>query len=354
MQSKMKIAIHKNQSFYTRAWEQYCINHHLDYKMVNAYDSDIISQLWDIDIFLWHFHQLDYRDMLLAKPLLISLEQAGKIVFPNTATGWHFDDKLAEKYLFESLGVLSAKGYAFYTKADAVKWAKDTTYPKVFKLRGGAGSSNVRLAHNYKEAKRLIDTAFSNKGYPAYQPWEQLKRAIKSIFNGDGSNRRLLASLYHCFVPIKQYQFLPIQNGYIYFQDFIPNDGFDYRLEITGNKAIALVRYCRKNDFRASGGHNDHFEHELIPNDVIQFGFNTMDRLGMQSAALDIVRDNRDNKLYLIEVSYCYGVDNDEFEHGYWTRDGIWHDEPFNGIDWIIESIIDIYKQRNNDVKIMG
>lgn len=43
---------------------------------------------------------------------------------------------------------------------------------------------------------------------------------------------------------------LPIQREYCYFQEFIPNDGFDYRVEACGDKCIAMVRYCRKGDFR--------------------------------------------------------------------------------------------------------
>ena len=46
----------------------------------------------------------------------------------------------------------------FYDKEEALAWAKNTTYPKVFKLRGGAGAANVRLAKNKKEAVRLIRT----------------------------------------------------------------------------------------------------------------------------------------------------------------------------------------------------
>jgi hypothetical protein len=141
-------------------------------------------------------------------------------------------------------------------------------------------------------------------------------------------------------------KFLPKQSGYAYFQEFIPNDGFDYRIEVCGDKAIAMVRYCRKGDFRASGGHNDNFAKELIPQDVLMLAFDITQKLGMQASALDFVREKNTGKLYLIEVSYCYGVDADEFDHGYWTSDGEWHNEQFNGIHWMIESVINEYKRR--------
>jgi hypothetical protein len=47
-----------------------------------------------------------------------------------------------------------------------------------------------------------------------------------------------------------------------------------------------------------------------------------------------------------VENSYCYGVDDDEFAHGYWDRDAVWHDEPFNGIDWMIEKTIEKFKNK--------
>jgi glutathione synthase/RimK-type ligase-like ATP-grasp enzyme len=343
----MKIAIHKNNTIYTQYWIEYCQNHNIEYKLVDAYDTDIINILSDCDIFMWYFSHLDYRDTSFAKQLIFSLEESGKIVFPNSKTCWHFDDKLGQKYLFESLGINAAKAYAFYDKASALQWAQQQSYPKVFKLRGGAGSSNVMLAKNYNDAKKYINRAFGN-GYMPFRGVDNLKNTIKLYKGNKASIYHLLVSLYRCFVyPTKVFsKFLLKQVGYAYFQDFIPNDGFDYRIETCGNKAIALVRYCRKGDFRASGGHNNSFSKELIPQDVLKLSFEITEKLGMQAASLDFVREKSTGKLYLVEVSYCYGPDADQFDHGYWTSDGEWHSESFNGINWMIECAIDEYKQR--------
>lgn len=343
----MKIAIHKNDTLYTQYWIEYCEKNNIEYKLVDAYDTNIVGILDDCDIFMWYFSHLDYRDMSFAKQLMFSLEQMGKIVFPNSKSCWHFDDKLGQKYLFESFNIDSAKGYAFYDKDVALQWAEKQEYPKVFKLRGGAGSSNVMLAKNYRDAKKYINRAFGN-GYMPFRGWDNLKNTIKLYKGGKATIYHILVSLYRCFVyPTKVFsKFLPKQSGYAYFQEFIPNEGFDYRIEVCGDKAIAMVRYCRKGDFRASGGHNDNFAKELIPQDVLMLAFDITQKLGMQASALDFVREKNTGKLYLIEVSYCYGVDADEFDHGYWTSDGEWHNEQFNGIHWMIESVINEYKRR--------
>ena len=94
----MKIAIHKSTGFSER-WLSYCRGKNIEYKIVNAYDSDIIEQLRDCDAFMWHYSHISYKDALFAKQLLFSLQQAGKKVFPNFNTAWFFDDKIGEKYL---------------------------------------------------------------------------------------------------------------------------------------------------------------------------------------------------------------------------------------------------------------
>ena len=38
-----------------------------------------------------------------------------------------------------------APSYVFYTREEAMSGLKNARYPKVFKLRNGAGSDNVRL-----------------------------------------------------------------------------------------------------------------------------------------------------------------------------------------------------------------
>ena len=339
----MKIAIHHRKGSYSERWIEYCQEHKTDYKIVNAYDSDIIRQVEDCDIFMWHYHQGLAADMNFAKQLLFSLEQAGKLVFPDFRTAWHFDDKLGQKYLFEANGIQAAPAYAFYDEEHALAWAKTTTYPKVFKLRGGASSYNVELVRSFKEAKKYIRKAF-HASFPAYDKWRHLRRIVKRVFVGEASLRELLSAISLPFRLIPT-DALTAHKGYIYFQEFIPSENFDYRVELCGDKAIALVRYAKKGDFRASGGHNDHFEHELIEPDVITFAFEIADKLQLQAAAVDIIRDSRNGKLYLVENSYCYGVDADEFEHGYWDRNAVWHDEPFNGIDWMIEEMIKTYKK---------
>ena len=106
----MKIAIHYKKGTYSdspdsfnKRWIAYCKEKNIAYKLVDAYKSDIIEQLSDCDAFLWHFYQGSIRDFLVAKPILLSLDAAGMITFPSVNMAWHFDDKVAQKYLLEAI-----------------------------------------------------------------------------------------------------------------------------------------------------------------------------------------------------------------------------------------------------------
>lgn len=345
----MKIGIHYREGSYSERWIEYCQEHKIDYKIVNAYDTDIVEQLSDCDVFMWHHHQANYKDALFAKQLLFSLEQAGKVVFPDFNTGWHFDDKLGQKYLFEANHVQAAPAYVFFSKKDAYAWIEKATFPKVFKLRGGAGAANVMLVKGRRQARRFVRKSFG-RGWKYFSGLRYFKDRWKFFLKGDISIFQLLKSGGRLFIPIEAGKMLPKHKGYIYFQEFIPNDGFDYRIEICGDKCTAWVRYVRKNDFRASGGHDNHADKELIPHDVLLFAFEIADKLKLQAAALDIVRHKETGELFLIENSYCYGADDDEFEHGYWDKNGVFHDEKFNGLDWMIETVIDRVKKRNENL----
>ncbi len=156
----IKIAIQQADNSYSGRWISYCIEKNLQYKIVNCYNNDIISQLNDCSALMWHFHHASAKNCLFAKQLLYSVSNLGKQVFPDFDTVWHFDDKVGQKYLLEAIGAPIVPSYVFYSKAEAVEWSNSTTFPKVFKLRGGAGSVNVKLVKDQSQALKLINKAF--------------------------------------------------------------------------------------------------------------------------------------------------------------------------------------------------
>lgn len=339
----MKIAIHHRPNSYSDLWIEYCQQHNVQYKIVDAYANDIITQVADCDAFMWHFHHHIYKDVLYAKQLIYVIEkQLGKITYPDFNTCWHFDDKVGQKYLLESVSVPIVPTYIFFSQKDALEWIRHTTFPKVFKLRCGASASNVLLIKSPIQAKHIIDKAFNN-GIKTFRFHEQIKERYTKYKQGLVSIRNLLGLIKMWALnnkPIEYYKYHPKEIGYVYFQDFIPNNDFDIRVFVVDNKAIAAKRINRENDFRASGSGKLIYDKEEIDEDCIKIAFETKRKLKMQSVAFDFLR-NTNNNWVITEISYCR--DNKNRSHtGYWTEDMQWHE--CNNIDicaWIIETVIE-------------
>lgn len=337
----MKIGIHHRNSvgFFSERWIEYCEKNNISYKLVNAYSNDIVEQLSDCDAFMWHHSNYDYRDALFANKLLFSLQQSGKKVFPNFNTTWHFDDKVGEMYLLQSISAPIVPSYIFYTKKEALKWIKEIPLPKVFKLRGGSGSSNVKLVKTKKQAKHLIKQAFG-KGFSQYDRFSHLKDRYTAYKNGRDSFLGVCKSFARLFIPTEYSKMHSREKGYVYFQDFIPNNTFDIRICVVDDKAFALKRMCRENDFRASGGGRIIYDKNQIDERCVKIAFDVNDKLKTQSIAFDFVFDENNNPL-IVEISYGFAANAYDACEGYWTKDMQWHEgNNFDFCGWMVESLI--------------
>lgn len=335
----MKIAIHHRPGSFSDRWITYCKNNHIDYIVVNAYDSDIIEQVKGCNAFMWHHHHGDYRDVLFAKQLIYSLETAGIKCFPDVHTTWHFDDKVGQKYLLESIDAPLVPSYVFYTEKEALDWISKTTFPKVFKLRGGAGASNVKLAHTAKEARRLVKIAFG-RGFSHFDGVGYLKERYRRWRDGKDTFWKMLKGIGGIFIITDYVKMFSKEKGYVYFQEFVPGNTFDIRVCVVGDHAFALKRLTRKGDFRASGSGSIVFEKSQIDERCVRIAFDVNERLKTQSIAYDFVFDENKNPL-IIEISYGFAVNAYDRCEGYWTKDMVWHEGPkFDFCGWMVSQLI--------------
>jgi hypothetical protein len=319
--NNIKLAIHHRPGSFSTIWVDYCNKNNIPYKLVNCYSSDIVSQLSDCDGLMWHWDLTDYRPALLAKQLTISLEKKGLKVFPDFNTSWHYDDKVGQKYLLEAINVPFINTYVFYSLPEAIEWADITTFPKVFKLRGGAGSSNVKLVNNKKEAKLLIKKAFSN-GFSYTNPVSRLKERFWMLKRDKNllAIKKTITGFARLVFRKEKEKFAPKQIGYVYFQEFVPNNDSDIRLVVVGHRCFGMIRYCRENDFRASGSGLVDYNNELINTEAVRIAFHTAEKLKTQSVALDFIKDKDGYKI--IEMSYAF---ISELFPGYWDTNLVWH-----------------------------
>lgn len=318
----MKIAIHHRNNSFSDRWIQFCQENSIDFKIVDAFHSDIIEHLKDCDAFMWHHHHADFKDVTAAKKILFALEHAGIKVFPDFKTGWHFDDKVAQKYLLEAINAPLVPSYVFYDKHQALDWAKETTYPKVFKLKGGAGASNVKLVKNYSQATGLINKAFG-RGFAQFDRLGYFKERFNKFKNGKDTFIGVLKGFARIFIVPEFAKKQPAEKGYIYFQDFIKNNDFDTRVVvISGKYAAAEKRFVRKGDFRASG--SGEFSYNNINIELIRIAFNVAKKLGLQAVAFDFIEDEKKGPL-IVEISYGFGTTGIKLAPGYWDANLSWY-----------------------------
>ncbi len=339
----MKIAIHHREGSFSDRWIAYCIREQIQYKIVDCFKTDIIMQISDCDVLMWHFHHAIYKDRIVANKILFSLEHSGVKVFPDFRSAWHFDDKVAQKYLLEAIRAPLVPSYVFYSKNEALNWVKTITFPIVFKLKGGAGASNVKLIKSNAQAKKNIRRAF-NKGFPQFDKYNNLKEKIIKYKDGKESLQGLFKGLLRLLISPEYSKKQSNEYGYVYFQKFIPNNNFDIRVIVIGKRAFAVKRIVRQNDFRASGSGNVVFNRVEIDVDCIKIAFNLNQKLQAQSIAYDFVFDEG-NRPLIVEVCYGFAVNFYDPCPGYWDADLNWHEHKFNPQEWMIEELINEIKR---------
>jgi glutathione synthase/RimK-type ligase-like ATP-grasp enzyme len=336
----MQLAIHNTKDSFSQRWISYCQKKNIPYKIVNCYSAGIMSDLQECDALMWHHQQGNPKDLLFAKELLFSLEQSGKKVFPDFNTAWHFDDKVGQKYLLEALGIKEfIKTWVFYTKEEAMRWAENVEFPKVFKLRSGAGSQNVRLVRDRNVAYKVIKQAFA-QGFSSYNAWGSLTERYRKYKLKKASLTDVIKGLVRFIIPPAYARISGRESGYVYFQEFIPGNDSDIRIIVIGDKAFGIKRIVREGDFRASGSGSIIYDKAQIDPRCVSLAFDLTTRLKAQCVAFDFVFD-RSNSPLLIEISYGFAPLGYDPCPGYWDKDLNWHEGRFDPYGWMVELVSD-------------
>ena len=279
---------------------------------------------------MWHWYHYPSEIRWAALPLLRVIEERLRIpVFPDLATCWHFDDKIAQSYLLEALEIPCPKTWIFWREADARAWCEQAEYPVVAKLSGGAGSTNVRLIRSVSEARAYVEECFSGAGVVARPPlpagagaraWARAKRAAKRAAQ---ALPYVLADRFPA-LPDQTY-WMPHKN-YALFQEFMTGNEFDTRVTVVGERAFAFRRLNRPGDFRASGsGRIDH-DPGAIDVRCVAAAFAATRRLGAQSVAFDFLFRGHTREPVVAEISYAYADGAVEKCPGHWDSRLQWRE----------------------------
>jgi glutathione synthase/RimK-type ligase-like ATP-grasp enzyme len=351
------IAIHNGKSWNAK-WAEYYDKNKIPHKVVCCYDSDILEQIRDCSGIMWHFNHLFPEDILMARNVLNSAEVMGLKACPNFNANWHFDDKLAQKYLFEALNLPAAKAWAFYDSNKALEFAEICDLPIVAKLRRGAGSYNVRLLKTHAEVKKYVGMMFTKGFSPSPAPLADARTKFKvAASNGGiyGLYRRLKKAPRFFQVVAKNKKFSSTEKGYVYFLEFYRNNTSDIRVSVVGNRAWAFQRLTRENDFRASGSGKLDYDSKKIPEQIIKQSFEATRKLKMQCICFDWVRAS-DGKYSFVEISYGF-VDDCVYRcEGFWDSELKWHKGHFYPSIAIAKDFYKLCKsnQKNEQATLCG
>lgn len=324
----MKVGIHK--AWHDKVdpeleiYRQILRFNNIEFIDLDSSDQSFWDQVKSIDHFIYKWSHA-HDDHQRAKAILPVIEGLGIRCFPDLATSWFYDDKISEYYLLKAHGFPGTESYIFWNKKKALNWLKTATLPLVYKLRGGSGAYNVQLVHSKSQAISIIRKIF---GKGIHQERIGFLRRLK-VFNYN------FTKLYRFFgIKFRDYflgkdttRFWQIQKNYILFQKFLPNNDYDTRVSVTGERAFAFKRFNRPKDFRASGSNNWDIDQSKIDKNFIRIAFEVSKQLKFKSMAYDFIY-NENHDPSIIEISYCYG-DYPEYSTGYWDPDMVWHPGRF-------------------------
>ena len=300
----------------------------IEYGYVDVSNSAIVEILKEYDGLMWHFAQGLVVDYLMAKPLLSALEASGFPVFPPVSDIWHFDDKLAQKYLLEAIAAPTPQTWIFYDRSAALRWLANWPKPLVLKLRGGAASSNVKLISNNLRGRRLVRKCF----WPGYRQFDRIALARDEVIKVKSPS---LTAIFNAARAIgKIFLHSPYEKvrgrerGYVLMQEFLPGNEFDTRIVVVGQRAFGLRRFNRPGDFRASGSGFLDFDEKEISSEAVSTAFKIAKILGTSCLAFDFLfRAGR--HMEIAEISFGFVASAYRNCTGYWDERGCWHQSKF-------------------------
>lgn len=262
---KPKIGIVQDYGQYPR-WTKYCRfldKHSFHYDIYNIHAHDWIENAEKYDIIigipsseLFHLEEMRRKYYVLETFL-------GKTCYPSMNHAMLFEDKCLEAYISKVFGIPFVNTYVSHDKKDAMRLIENLTYPVVCKIVPSSGSLGMELVRTRKRGRKIVEQAFSRIGRKTHQVYFR-------------------------------------QKNYIYFQDYVPNDGYDIRAIVIGNWVFGYYRKVLEGDFRASG--MDLLERRALPEEAMKIALKVNKIIKSPMLAVDMLH-GLDGKYYVIEFS---------------------------------------------------
>jgi glutathione synthase/RimK-type ligase-like ATP-grasp enzyme len=298
----------------------------IEYRDLDSSQPNFWEDIKEVDYFIYRWAHTDYHHQHANVILPVIQYFYKKKCFPDWETSWHYDDKIKQSIMLKAKGFPVCDFRVFWDLHTAKRWIKsEAVFPFVFKLKSGSGSLQVRLIKSRSEALKLARKMFlhglSGDSQGIYYKYKTFNHSLlKTVKN-------ILKKYYKRYFPDRIIESWVKQRNYFYIQKFHRGNDYDTRVQVTGARAYAFIRYNRENDFRASGSNNWSLDHVKINMEMIEIAFKVSEEFGFRSMAYDFIY-NKEKQPIIIEISYCFG-DYPEFSTGYWDRNLVWHEGRF-------------------------
>ena len=303
----------EHQSYSKRWFELAAQQQGIEAVAVDVFAQNIIEQIAACDAFMWRYDP-SAIPRLYADRLLHAVEDGLHMpVFPSRKSRWHFEDKIGQAYFLSAAGFPIPATHVFWTRDQAVNFCDTTSYPFVLKLANGDKSSNVQLVRNRSDALYYVEQLFN---------WGCVSLGYKPASRGRLALRHLRAAfqMLRGQNPYGLNPYVNLQHGYFLAQEFVPNNDFDVRVTITGDRAFVFRRFNRPGDFRASGSGRVDWDPKQVGEDCVRLGYGAAHKLGSQTLTVDIIR--RGSELVIVELGLAYASYAIRKCPGHWVLDG--------------------------------
>lgn len=333
------LAIYDYPGSFSDRWIELCRQRSIPYVTVDLLDDDLFRKLWQANVaaFLCHPTTTDRRSSLTARSIILSLALTSLRVFPKPEDYWHYEDKIAQKYIFDAAGIPTPATHIFFSHRDALVWAKSAEFPCVLKLTAGCDSLGVLLIRNRKEATAWISRMFARGDGPLNNGLRAIARKIRShrVSRASlGITMRSPGTMWHL---LRRHRDGTRERGYVYLQELLDGNSYCTRVVVIGNRAFAYRMMVTPGEFRSYSGDICDYDPTGVDLACVQEAFEAAKRIGTSCMGFDLIRQSSDGTPMIVEMSIKFSPERVFKCPGYWLTDMSWQD----GHIWPQDAILD-------------
>ena len=242
----------------------------IPYDIYSLHSVDWIERATRFDVITGIVSNEYYHLQEMRKKFYILEQYLGKKCYPSTHHMFLYENKTMEAEVSKILGIPFAPTHVFHDRQDALRCLESMRFPVISKIDPGSGSVGVEWVNSKREARQIIQRSFSRLGRSTYSLYFRQKQVV-------------------------------------YFQEYIPNDGYDIRVEVVGNMAFGYYRRVLDGDFRASG--MNQVEWGSLPEEAVRLAWDVNRLIQSPLLVVDMVH-GQDGRYYVIEFSPICRMDN--------------------------------------------